>query len=459
MAFLDHLKVAAAVELTQATKAGVLAELVKAACKALGLREQKQILGEVLRREESASTYVGRGIALPHARVPIADEFAIVVGRSRQGVPYDAARGGKAQIIILLLTRDSSDHSAHLGMLAEIAAFFRSRSARDRLLAAEAPADVRAVLTAPRRSATRPSRAARAPADPLLAAAVRLAAEIEAKHIVVFADTVSDNSFVNQFKPDAGIVVVCSDKTRFGEGDGRIHAVINAPSFPAARFDQMKIGILLALSRNLLNRDDKVVCISGNPRKGTFDSIVVLDIAAEYEFFFTHAQSILPADVKPEVLERVLSFAAEIAVEGREGKPLGTIFVVGDTDTVNTYVRQLIINPFRGYPESERNVLDPGLDETIKEFAAIDGAFIISGDGIVLSAGSYLRPQVAETENLPSGLGARHAAAAGITACTGALAVTVSESTGMVSLFKSGMILMTISKPMVQERGVVQKML
>jgi diadenylate cyclase len=222
----------------------------------------------------------------------------------------------------------------------------------------------------------------------------------------------------------------------------------------------MKIGILLALSRNLIGKEDKVVCISGNSKNGVFDTVVTIDIAMEYEFFFTTAQNILPPDVEPEVLERVVGLAGEIAIEGREGKPVGTIFVLGDTNSVNAYVRQLIINPFRGYSEAERNIMDPGLVETIKEFAAIDGAFIITGDGIVLSAGSYLRPQITEElPALPGGYGARHAAAAGISACTNALAVTISESTGTVTIFKSGVIMMSISRPVVREKSLVQRFL
>lgn len=159
-------------------------------------------------------------------------------------------------------------------------------------------------------------------------------------------------------------------------------------------------------------------------------------------------------------MERVLGLASEIAIEGREGKPTGTIFVLGDTNTVNKYIRQLIINPFRGYSEAERNILDPGLDETIKEFASIDGAFIITGDGIVLSAGSYLRPPP-DTDNdigvLPSGFGARHAAAAGITVCTNSLAITVSESTGMVSIFKNGLIMLSIAKPVIRSKGLIRQ--
>jgi DNA integrity scanning protein DisA with diadenylate cyclase activity len=278
---------------------------------------------------------------------------------------------------------------------------------------------------------------------------------------MVFADTVRDNDFLEQFKSRPKLIIVTSNKARFDHiKDKRITGLLQAPSIPASRTGQVKIGILLALSRNLLGREDRIVCVSGNSRNGVFDTIVSIDIALEYEFFFTTAQSMVPPDVKPEILERVVGLAGEIAVEGREGKPVGTIFVIGDTNSVNAFVRQLIINPFRGYSEAERNILDPGLVETIKEFASIDGAFIVTGDGIVLSAGSYLRPQVSdELPALPGGYGARHVAAAGITSCTNAIAITVSESTGTVTIFKSGIIMMSISRPVVREKNLVQKFL
>jgi DNA integrity scanning protein DisA with diadenylate cyclase activity len=294
--------------------------------------------------------------------------------------------------------------------------------------------------------------------NPVVSAAVRLVKEIKAPALLVLADAVEDNSFLDQIKGSVNTIIATCNKSRFNTDDPRISALIYAPAFPSSRTGQMKIGVFLALSRNLIQKTDKVVCMSGNSRSGAFDTVVALDVASEYKFFLSASLSLLPPDVKPEVLERMLTLAGEIAVEGREGKPIGTLFVIGDTNTVNRYVRQLIINPFRGYSEAERNIMDPSLAETIKEFAAIDGAFVITGDGIVISAGSYLRPQdTVEIEPLPSGFGARHAAAAGITACTQSLAVTISESTGMVSMFKNGAIIMTIAKPLESRKGIPYK--
>ena len=112
----------------------------------------------------------------------------------------------------------------------------------------------------------------------------------------------------------------------------------------------------------------------------------------------------------------MLTLAGELGVEGREGRPVGTLFVIGDSDRVLAQSHQLVINPFHGYPENERNILDPRLEETIKEFSAIDGAFIVRGDGVILAAGRYLAPRGKLDPPLPHGLGTRHEAAASITA-------------------------------------------
>jgi DNA integrity scanning protein DisA with diadenylate cyclase activity/mannitol/fructose-specific phosphotransferase system IIA component (Ntr-type) len=459
MAFQDYLKIPFIVDLKATEKADAFKELVKALCKATNAaHKQKVILEEMMKREESASTFIGQGIAIPHIRMNTKDDFSIVVGRSVSGIKYDAARGALAYIIVLVITNEKTDNNLHIQILTEIATFFKSDVARNVLGASDEPIDLPSIIASANRLGPddKTIKTSKKASVPVLSIAMDLAKDVKAAALMVFADTVRENDFLDILKCKDKLIVVTSNKTRFDPNDKRITACIQAPSFPASRIGQIKIGVLLALSRNLIRNDDKVICISGNSKSGVFDTIVSLDVAAEYEFFFANSPEILPADIKPEVLERILGLAGEIAVEGREGKPLGTIFVIGDTNTVNKFVTQLIINPFRGYSEAERNILDPALAETMKEFASIDGAFIITGDGIVLSAGSYLRPQL-DASSLPSGLGSRHVAAAGITACTKALSITISESTGMVTLFKNGTIVMTISKPVDREKSTVQK--
>ena len=111
-----------------------------------------------------------------------------------------------------------------------------------------------------------------------------------------------------------------------------------------------------------------------------------------------------------------------------------------DSERVEHLSKPLVLNPFYGYKEEDRNILNPFMDETVKEFSSIDGAFVIRGDGVVISAGSLI--QAVDTNNvLPSGLGTRHAAASAVSLAAQCIAIVVSSSTSQVMLFRRGVML------------------
>ena len=149
-------------------------------------------------------------------------------------------------------------------------------------------------------------------------------------------------------------------------------------------------------------------------------------------------------DVEPGVFDAVLRIALEIAREGREGKPVGTAFLVGDIDGVLAYSTQFILNPFKGHTAQERLITDEELAENIKEFALLDGAFVIGGDGVVEAAGRYITVDTSAVQ-IPAGLGSRHASVAGITLVTRTLGIVVSQSGGLIKIFKNGGIVRTVS--------------
>jgi hypothetical protein len=211
------------------------------------------------------------------------------------------------------------------------------------------------------------------------------------------------------------------------------------------RAAQFKSALLVCLARGLLQQGDRVVFVGGAEGSGFLDSAFVFDVGTLPELFCLEDAAALAGSVAPEVFERVLTLAAQLATEGREGRPVGTLFVVGDSERVLAQSRSLVLNPFLGHPESVRNILDPVVEETVKEFAALDGAFVVRDDGVVLAAGLQLVPSAPHSP-LPGGLGTRHAAAAGITASTGAVAVCVSQSTGTVTVFKSGRLVTDIQR-------------
>ncbi|MCS7223865.1 MAG: diadenylate cyclase [Armatimonadetes bacterium] len=225
----------------------------------------------------------------------------------------------------------------------------------------------------------------------------------------------------------------------------KVHTVIDLPPVRLPRLDQIKLALVLGIAQGVVGTDDVLVCLAGPLQSQQLDTLVLVTVKDEYELFAS-SSSLISQQVHPEVFERVLEIAIQIAAEGRERKPVGTIFVIGDTENVLRFSRPLVLNPFRGYPENERNILDPQLTETIKEFSAIDGAFLVRSDGVVEAAGVYLQPSLSH-EDLPMGLGARHAAAAGITAVTDAMAITVSSSTGAVRVFSGGRMVTEIERP------------
>ena len=138
----------------------------------------------------------------------------------------------------------------------------------------------------------------------------------------------------------------------------------------------------------------------------------------------------------PDVLESLIGLAVEIAREGREGRRVGTIFTLGDENAVLAKSRPLILDPLSGHPESSRHVSNLNLRGTIKELAQLDGGFVVSREGIFLSACRYLDAVAAQVD-VPLGLGSRHIAAANMSAVTTAVGIVVSESS-VVRLFCHG---------------------
>jgi diadenylate cyclase len=136
------------------------------------------------------------------------------------------------------------------------------------------------------------------------------------------------------------------------------------------------------------------------------------------------------------ILEPTIELAIEIAREGREGRRIGTIFTVGDEDAVLERSRQLILDPLATHPESVRRITDTNLRGTLKELAQLDGAFVISDEGVVVSACRYLDATASDID-LPLGMGSRHFAAASISKVTRAVGIVVSES-ALVRVFDNG---------------------
>ncbi len=420
---------------------GALEELLGVCVEKFHDLKPEALLRGLLAREGTMTTYLGFGVALPHVRIKMSRRYVLAIGRSRVGIRHDGALADeRVHLIVMLIAGENARD--YLQVLASIARQVKDKDLVDNLINAPDLDSLHERLVGGfgglRAVEAQQNRVNRL----MFREAERVAAGADCSAIVVFGDT-----FVGGLQPGVlhsklKTILVTRTALELGDSDAPgFNETIQVRSFSNQRLAQLRSAMLVALTRGIVTFSDRICCVGGITGSNQFDTLVVVDIEREFQTLLTGSTAdLLPADVKPEVLERVIAVATELAVEGREGRPVGCLFVVGDNDRVSALSKPLVLNPFYGYKEEERNILNPFMDETVKEFSSIDGAFVIRGDGVVESAGSLIQA-TDSTFELPSGLGTRHAAAAAISVAANCISIVVSSSTGQVTLFRRGVML------------------
>lgn len=272
--------------------------------------------------------------------------------------------------------------------------------------------------------------------------AIKLAETGQCSGILFFRDTFNDENTPNDWRTKLKRITVTQRASEASRDGSRYTLPVRL--FSDERLTQLRSALLLGLVHGYIKADEKICCIGGLPHSDRLDTVVLLEVSREIQPIFSQNTDLLPKDVRAEVFERVLSLATALAIEGREGHAVGCLFVIGNVDGLSPYVHPLILNPFFGYAAADRNILTASVDETVKEYALLDGAFIINGDGVIDSAGSLI--QTDEYVHLPSGLGTRHAAAVAISKAVDCIAMTVSSSTRQICLFRKGVMLPLFTK-------------
>jgi DNA integrity scanning protein DisA with diadenylate cyclase activity len=217
--------------------------------------------------------------------------------------------------------------------------------------------------------------------------------------------------------------------------------LLNMPEAPV--YEKLTQALLESVADDILAPGAKVVALYSGFEQGVIDSISVLHLGEHLGQLTSRDLRQLETRVPLDTLKTVVDIAVAIGREGREGKPVGTLFVVGDARKVLASSHPVGFDPVKGYNRKERNLDDSRVREGIKEIAQLDGAIVVSGEGYVEAAARYLDAS-AEDIQLSKGLGARHWAAAAITKKTKAVAVAVSESNGTVRIFQNGEMVLRI---------------
>lgn len=435
------------IDLTSHDLKGALEELLAVSVTRFKDLDREALLEALLNRENTMTTYLGNGVALPHIRVKMPRRYIFAVGRSETGIVYDGFKEHEKVRLVLMLIAGEGERD-YLQVLASIARLVKDKEFVDDLVSAP-NLDVLfdRLMLGVGGVVTKPVQAQKSRMNRLIfRQAEKIAKGTNCSAMVIFGDTLTTGMEASEWFPEHRSILVTRTASELVVDQKKVVATIQVRTFSRQRLSQLRSSVLVGLTRGLIRFTDRLCCVGGIPASNQFDTIVVLDVEKEFQVLFHEQADILPVDVKPEVLERVLAIATELAVEGREGRPVGSLFVLGDSEKVSSMTKPLVLNPFYGYKEEDRNLMNPFMDETIKEFSCMDGAFVIRGDGVVVAAGSLIHaPDY--YHSLPSGLGARHAAAASISVATDCISIVISSSTGQVTLFRRGVRLPLIEKP------------
>ena len=207
------------------------------------------------------------------------------------------------------------------------------------------------------------------------------------------------------------------------------------------------LGLTLAVLQKHVAVDASVVCLTGVAGSKRLDMLAIINPSRDFSWFRDRKINKIDARLLTKEFVWLLDIAVRLSTEGREGKPIGTIFILGDPEKIERYTRPLIFNPLKGHAQSIRNIHNQEFLETLRELTALDGAFIIDNRGVVVRAGVYLDAPSTKKVSVRRGLGARHVAAAAVTAKTDALALVISESSGSIIVFSQGAALLELEKP------------
>jgi DNA integrity scanning protein DisA with diadenylate cyclase activity len=271
----------------------------------------------------------------------------------------------------------------------------------------------------------------------------QMAATLGADALLVLVDSPLDWQSVQQLATEQKVVIAAdtADELDGAAASGLATVILNMADSPV--YEKLAQALLEAVADEVLETGASVVALYSGFEAETIDSVSLIHLDEHLGRLTARDLRQLETRVPLDTLKTVVDLAIEIGREGREGKPVGTMFVVGDTRKVMELSHPMGFDPVKGYGRKERNLGDPRVREQVKEIAQLDGAFVVGADGTVEASARYIDAS-AEKLLLPKGLGSRHWSAAAITRATKAVAVVVSESNGSVRLFHNGDIVLRV---------------
>ncbi len=123
-------------ELRAADQKDAISQMATSHARQAGLADARPLVDSAMQREDSEPTYLGKGMALPHARVAGLRCAGVYIARSREGIPWHAQR---AHLIVFLAVPDETPE-LYLQLMSRVVRW-RLRLSDDALTAPCLPAE------------------------------------------------------------------------------------------------------------------------------------------------------------------------------------------------------------------------------------------------------------------------------------------------------------------------------
>lgn len=133
---------------SQSAKRDALVELASALSKAPQVKYAKELETEILRREDLMSTAIGRGIAIPHARISSVTDLVMAVGICKNPIMDFQTLDDQPVRLLIMIAAAYNQHSYYLQTLSRVSSKLKDEKLRDSLLAAKSSEEAYKLLIA-----------------------------------------------------------------------------------------------------------------------------------------------------------------------------------------------------------------------------------------------------------------------------------------------------------------------
>ncbi len=135
--FIDH-----------STKHDAIVELAQNLATAPQIKNEKELVEEILKREELMSTAIGRGIAIPHVRLSSVTDLVMSVGICKHDLIDFQTIDDTPVRILIMIAAAYNQHSYYLQTLSFFSSKLKGKEVRDALLACKDPMEAYNILMA-----------------------------------------------------------------------------------------------------------------------------------------------------------------------------------------------------------------------------------------------------------------------------------------------------------------------